>query len=237
MELHLASMENITCWAFRSLCTGVTDSYTGMFSMGYLIERHKAWRELDLYKIEWQRQWIQLLTSKESECIRFLERINEKIKEEPEKDNCYWLQLNLSCPSPYIIRAGQGSALIKRPQKVANLINELLKQDKYKISIKTRLGLNEQEVKERRIFYLLTELEKIKNPNFSHIAIHFKHAKERSDSSYDYSELKEILDYNLPIVINGGIRNYKDYNNIVKNIPKRKNIKGIMIWKRSIKKS
>jgi 4-hydroxythreonine-4-phosphate dehydrogenase len=27
MEIHLASMENITCWAFRKLCLPATDSY------------------------------------------------------------------------------------------------------------------------------------------------------------------------------------------------------------------
>ena len=65
MEIHLASMENITCWAIRALMQGATDSYTGMFSMGYLIERNKAWKEVDLFPISGQRQWIQLLTLKE----------------------------------------------------------------------------------------------------------------------------------------------------------------------------
>jgi tRNA-dihydrouridine synthase B len=235
MEIHLASMENVTCWAFRSLMQGVSDSYTGMFSMNYLIKREKAWKEVDTYKIPEQRQWIQIATSKESECIEFLKKINEKFKTESEKDNVYGLQLNLSCPSPNIIKIGQGSALIKRSKKVASLINELLKQEKFKISIKTRLGLNESEVKERRIFKLLDEIEKIKDPNFSQVTVHFKHAKQRSNDSYDYSMLKEISEYNIPLVINGGIKCYKDYNNIVKNIPKRKNIIGLMIGREALK--
>ena len=256
MEIHLASMENITCWAFRSLMSGATDSYSGMLSMGYLLERHKAWRETDFFKIPDQRQWLQLLTSREIECKKFLERINEKLSEEPEKGNpeksnfsdpsrstftnqnlegVYGLQLNCSCPSPMITKIGQGSALVKRPIKVYNLVNELLKQDKYKVSIKTRLGLNEFELKEGRIFRLLEELEKIKDPNFTEVVIHFRHAKERSDSPYDYSILQEILDYNIPIVLNGGINSYRDYNNIVKNIPKRKNIKGLMIGREALK--
>ncbi|VVB78208.1 tRNA-dihydrouridine(20/20a) synthase [uncultured archaeon] len=235
MEIHLASMENITCWAFRSLMQGVSDSYTGMISMGYLIERHKAWKEVDMYPISSQRQWLQVLTSRENECKKFLERINEKLSEEPEKDNCYGIQLNCSCPSPMITGIGQGSALVKRPLKVYNLVSELLKQDKFKVSLKTRLGLNPLEIKEGRIFKLLEELEKIKDPNFTEVVVHFRHAKERSDSPYDYSPLKEILDFNIPIVINGGINCYRDYNNIVKNIPKRKNIKGIMIGREALK--
>ena len=235
MELHLASMENITCWAFRNLMQGVTDSYTGMISMGYLLERNKAWKEVDFFKIENQKQWIQVLTSKEKECANFLTRINDKLKEEPSKNNCYGIQLNCSCPSPMIIKVGQGSALIKRSIKVASLVSELLKQDKYKVSIKTRLGLNDFEIHEGKIFKLLEELEKIKDPNFTGVIIHFKHAKEISIGKYDYSLLKEICDYNIPIVLNGGINSYKDYNNIVKTIPKKKNIKGLMIGRETLK--
>ncbi|MFA5723644.1 MAG: tRNA-dihydrouridine synthase family protein [Candidatus Pacearchaeota archaeon] len=233
MEIHLASMENITCWAFRSLMQGVTDSYTGMISMGYLLERNKAWKEVDFFKNE-QRQWLQVLTSREVECAKFLTRINEKLSEEPEKSNCYGIQLNCSCPSPMITKIGQGSALIKRPTKVASLVTELLKQDKYKVSVKTRLGLNDFEIREGRIFRLLEELEKIKNPNFTEVVVHFKHAKEISTGAYDYTLLKEICDYNVPIVINGGIKSYRDYNNIVKTIPKRKNIKGLMIGREAL---
>ncbi|MBS3079193.1 tRNA-dihydrouridine synthase [Candidatus Pacearchaeota archaeon] len=274
MEIQLASMENITCWAFRSLMQGVTDSYSGVMSMNYLVKRNKAWHEVDMFPINGQKQWLQVATSKEEECAAFLKKLNEKLitsqtlalggkasrneklKEDPKKydnkmvidnparpvrnikgslDALYGIQLNCSCPSPNVISIGQGPALIKRPQRVVGIINELLKQDKFKISIKTRLGLNEFEVRERRLFKLLDELEKIKDPNFTEVVVHFRHAKEKSTAEYDYSSLREICDYNIPIVINGGINSYKDYNNIVKNIPKRKNIKGFMIGREALK--
>ena len=237
MEIHLASMENITCFAFRSLMQGVTDSYTGMISMGYLIERHKAWKEVDMFPIEGQKQWLQVLTSREKEVSDFFKRMDEKLVENKlsgSLDGLYGIQLNCSCPSPIIIKVGQGSALIKRPGRVVDLVHGLLKQDKFKVSIKTRLGLNEFEVKEGRIFKLFDELEKIKDPNFTEVVVHFRHAKEKSTGSYDYSCLKELCDYNIPIVINGGIKNYRDFNNIVKTIPKRKNIKGLMIGREAL---
>ena len=236
MEIQLASMENVSCWAFRKLMHGITDSYTGIFSMNYLIKRAKAWKEIDTFKIEGQRQWIQLSTSKEKECADFLKRIDKQLKLEPEKDNVYGLQLNLSCPSPNIISIGQGPALIKRPQKVASLINELLKQNKFKVSLKTRLGLNETEVKEKRIIKLFEELKKIKNINFTEVVVHFKHAKQPSFAEPDYSMLKELCGFNIPIVINGGIKSHKDFNNIIKELSpdERKNIKGLMIGREAL---
>ena len=53
-------MENITAWAFRSLCNGASDSYTGMLSLTNLVKRNNTWEEVDTFKIEGQRQWIQV---------------------------------------------------------------------------------------------------------------------------------------------------------------------------------
>jgi len=231
MEIHLASMENITCWAFRKLCQGITDSYTGVTSMQYLITRTKAWKEIDTFKIPNQRQWIQLATSKEKECSEFLARLQRELVNDAEKDNIYGLQLNVSSPSPNLINLGQGPALIKRPKKVASLVQELLKQDKFKISIKTRLGLNYQELEERKVFSLLEELEKINDPNFTQVVVHFRHAREESFKPYDYSILNKILEFKIPIIINGGIKNYEDFLKIAKG----KKVAGLMIGREALK--
>jgi tRNA-dihydrouridine synthase len=227
-------MENITCWAFRKLFNGATDSYTGVLSLNYIL-RKKSWKEVDLYMIPGQRQWIQIATSKEAECQKFVERLLREQKENPEKYNVYGIQLNCSCPSPYLTNIGQGPALIKRAQKVASLLKILLNQDKFKVSVKTRLGLAEEEVKQGKIFQLFSELEKIKHhKNFSHVAVHFKHAREPSYTPYDYSSLKRLSGYNLPIVINGGINNYNGFMTVIRDANK-KNIAGFMMGREALR--
>ena len=233
MELHLASMENISCWAFRSLCVGATDSYTGMLSMNYLVRRKAAWKEVDTFEIEKQRQWIQVATSKEKECVEFIKQLNSELKENPAKDNVYGIQLNASCPSPQIIRVGQGPALIKRPTKVGNLLKELLKQDKFKIGIKVRLGLNPLEVQQRKVLSLFEEIEKINDSNFAHVTVHFKNALDKSSTPYDYSLLKEMKSFKIPLIINGGIKRYEDFERITKNVG-AKNIVGFMVGREAL---
>ncbi len=239
METHLASMENITCWAFRSLCRGASDSYTGMLSLTNLKNRKNTWEEADTFYIKGQRQWIQIATSKESECFAFLKKLEKEIKEHPEKDNIYGIQLNCSCPSPNLIRIGQGAALIKRVTKVINLLRELLKQNKYKIGIKLRLGLNETEAKQKKIIPLLRALEKTAkdHPSFTNVTIHLKHAKESSSCEYNYSILNEISCFKLPLVINGGIINSEDISKLIKSIApeNRKNIRGVMLGRAALK--
>lgn len=233
MELHLASMENVTCWAFRKLFLGATDTYTGILSLNYLL-RKRNWKEVDLFQISGQRQWIQFATAKESECQRFVARLLRESKENPEKYNVYGLQLNLSCPSLKFTNIGQGPALIQRPKKVASMLRELLKQDRFKVSVKTRLGLGEEDMNQGKIFKLFSELESIEDPNFAHVAIHFKHARKPSYAPYDYSSLKRISEYKIPLVINGGINNHDDFMRIIKDIQNKKNIVGFMMGREAL---
>lgn len=233
MEIHLASMENVTCWAFRKLCKGATDSYTGMMSANYLIRRTKAWKEIDLFPIDGQRQWLQIATSKEKECSELLVRLERELSANPEKNNLYGIQLNASCPSPQVINIGQGAALMKRPKKIISLIQELLKQNKFKVSLKIRLGFNIIEAK-KSLFTLLQEFKKIKNKNFSHLVIHFKYGNESSFTPYNYSILSEICQFKIPIIINGGINNYNDFSKIISSIPENNNVKGFMIGREAI---
>jgi len=257
MEIHLASMENVTCWAFRKLCKGATDSCTGMMSANYLIRRSKAWKEVDMFPIDGQRQWLQIATSKEKECSELLARLERELSTFPQKNSLYGIQLNASCPSPEVVNLGQGGALMKRPKKIISLIQELLKpQDllaltnldgaqepkhiqgfltphKFKVSLKIRLGFNIFEAK-KSILVLLEELQKIKDPNFSHVVIHFKYASEQSFTPYNYSILNEICQFKVPLIINGGINNYNDFKKIISSIPKNNNIKGFMIGREAI---
>ncbi len=232
MEIHLAALENITCWAFRSLCKGATDSYTGVLSMSNLVKRNNAWKEVDTFPIMGQRQWIQVSTSKEKECSAFIKRLDEHSKD-PEKDNIYGIQINASSPSPELIRIGRGPALIKRATKVSKILKELLKQDRFKVGIKVRLGLNYTEVRQGKILDLFEQIEKIGDPNLTSVAVHFKHAQQKSDEAYDYSILKELTSYNLPLILNGGIKNLSDFNKITRNVDK-KNIIGLMVGRAAL---
>lgn len=228
MELHLGSMENITCWAFRNLFQGVTDSYTGVLSLNYILHK-KSWKEVDMFQSN-QRQWIQIATSSPEECKSFIERLQREKQEQPEKYNVYGIQLNCSCPSYNLIRLGHGPALIAKPQKVVAMLKEL-KKGPFKVGIKIRLGLNEQEVRQGKVFQLLSELERL---NLEHVVIHFKHAKEPSYTKYDYSLLKKISNYKLRIIINGGINSYQDFLRIAKDANKS-SIAGFMMAREALR--
>jgi len=64
--------------------------------------------------------------------------------------------------------------------------------------------------------------------------VHFKHAREPSYTPYDYSFLKRLSSYKIPIVINGGINNYNDFMRITKDANKI-NVKGFMMAREALR--
>jgi tRNA-dihydrouridine synthase len=64
--------------------------------------------------------------------------------------------------------------------------------------------------------------------------VHFKHAREPSYTPYDYSFLKRISEYKIPIIINGGVNSYSDFMKIIQNIP-NKNVIGFMMGREALK--
>ena len=226
MDIHLAPLENVSCFAFRKLAHGATDTYTGMLSLNTLLRRNNAWKELDTYPIKDQRQWVQVATAKETECRQFLARLDAELSRHSDKNNIHGIQLNASCPSPQLIRTGQGPALIKRATKVSHLLGELLNQNRFAVSIKVRLGLNQHEVTQRKLLTLFEHLETISG--LAHAAVHFKHAQQTSAEPYEYTLLGELAQFNVPLVINGGITTADDFRTITANVA-QKNIKGLMV--------
>jgi tRNA-dihydrouridine synthase len=69
------------------------------------------------------------------------------------------------------------------------------------------------------------------------VTIHLKHAQESSSEEYDYLLLDELASYNLPLVVNGGIRNSEDIKKLMKSVSpeNRKNIKGVMLGRKALK--
>jgi tRNA-dihydrouridine synthase len=65
--------------------------------------------------------------------------------------------------------------------------------------------------------------------------VHFKHAREASYTPYDYSLLKKINEYNIPLVINGGINNYGDFLKIIDCVKNKQNIIGFMMGREALR--
>ncbi|MBN1801010.1 MAG: tRNA-dihydrouridine synthase [Candidatus Lokiarchaeota archaeon] len=218
MELHLAPMKNISCWAFRALFPEITDSYTEMINLKELIkERQRVWDHIDTFQIKNHRQWIQVLTNNVNDMLRLPECLKSFYSKNPERANIYGVCINACCPDPRIISAGEGAALVKRTKRLRNLIEVFLgdsESHRFHISCKMLLGLNSKEMYYNKCLDFLSSIESIDDPRLAPTIIHFKHAKQPSISEPHWEFLQTSLKAGMPIIINGNIRTNQDIQNI-----------------------
>jgi tRNA-dihydrouridine synthase len=68
------------------------------------------------------------------------------------------------------------------------------------------------------------------------MVVHFKHAREPSYTPYDYSMLKRLSNFRIPLIINGGINNHANFISIIeKQGANKKNILGYMLGREALK--
>ena len=212
-QYMLAPLESYSDNAFRTLCFkhGADLTFTEMTRVEGLIRRNKP----TLAKIQVNDSTpvqLQLLASNEEQLEKYITGF------EPF-DGFKGFNLNLSCPSKDIMKAGRGAAMVKRLSKVQRLISIIKKRD-FNVSLKLRLGGNRIE-REHKVYLQLIEQTQ---PDF--FIVHAKHGMQRSDEPTDDTAYAECVDAakGISIIANGGI----DSINRVEKM-KKLGVSGVMI--------
>ena len=190
----LAPLEGYTDSVLRTLCFrhGADLTFTEMAHVESFLRGNKQ----ALEKIEVRDQTpvqIQLLTGKEEHLESFLGGF------EPFS-GFEGFNLNLSCPSPDVIRRGKGAAMIKRAAKTGRLVS-IIHGHGFKASLKIRLGTNAFE-KAQKIY-----LNSLGGVDADLFIVHAKTASQESVEEDDYSVYPECVEaaHGAPVIANGGI--------------------------------
>lgn len=193
MKIWQAPLEGVSDCAFRTLCYnhGADLTFTEMVRVDSILRNNKSTIALMDLKNDTPTV-IQLLAVKPQALEKFVE-IFPKFNIKPVGFN-----LNLGCPSPEVIRQGAGAALIKRIQRVQELV-KILKKTNLPVTIKMRLGLNQFE-KEKKVY-----LNLIKEVDADAFIIHPKHARQTSIERCDWNVYPECIDTGKHIIPNGDI--------------------------------
>ncbi len=201
-RLWLSPMESVSDFGFRKLCHGHGASLTfiEMLYADAIVRKNKASLELiDSYDPNIPTG-IQLLASKPLTLKKALESIHKF-------PNLSVVDLNFGCPSPEVIRSGNGPALLKRSQRMTELLTVLKKHSPHPCGIKIRLGLNNAD-KKNKIY--LRVIEAANSAGLDYITVHPKTALESSQDPVDHAALQEIIDHAaIPVVGNGFVTDGK----------------------------
>ena len=213
----LAPLEGVSDAAFRRLCflQGAAITYTEMIRARGIAGHNRATLSLIDTVDEDVVTGIQLLATGPDELQRTLSALDElAATTHPHFRNIVAIDLNFGCPSPDVIRAGAGPALLKRRSRMRALFEVLAgfcKQQRtlrvQSVSAKIRLGLHAQE-QEHKVYLPVVEMA---NDTLHHITIHARHAKQKSRDAPTWSAIGEAKAHaKIPVVGNGDVRSRAD---------------------------
>ena len=203
-QYMLAPMEKVVDASFRTICHmyGADVTFTELVLFEGLAKGNKsAIKRIKLYDMT--PTYIQFMGKTESKLQKFLDNF------EPSK-GFLGFNFNLGCPSQNYTNQGVGCAMIKRPTKMARLV-DIVKEYGYNVNVKMRLGMTRKE-KDDKLFIKL--IEKVDADFF---VVHARYRSESYRKEPDWNALKECVNTGKSIIANGNIET-PDHVNFMKEM-------------------
>jgi len=213
--LAMAPMEGYTDSAMRQLVKLITRNilcyteFTSADAIRYNSEKSKQ----KLFFTKEERPIIVQLFGKNTE--NFIEAA--KWVEDKGADG---IDINMGCPAKKVVASEHGSAMIKDPNKAAELVHTLKQNTSLPISVKTRIGFATADKE-----HFLNFTQKLIDAGTEALAVHGRTSKQGYTGKADWSFVYELKEKHPDIFIigNGDIRTGKEAKE------KTKNLDGIMV--------
>lgn len=214
----LSPMEGVSCAGFRDLCwrQGAGLTWTEMVRASALARNNAATLAL-VDTFGEAPTGVQLLASNPDELTAALRRLVEAAAaDRPYIGSLVAVDLNLGCPSPAVIRAGAGPALLKRRSRLAQLFDALVafkastRLRVGAVGCKIRLGLNAVEA-EARVYLNLVDCANA--AGLDYITVHARHAGQRSREPPRWAAIGEVRSraaLSMAVIGNGDVRSLAD---------------------------
>ncbi len=197
--LILAPMAGATDVPFRTLARelGADFAVTEMIMANSLIYKNqKGFKLMEKGKLD-TPFIIQLAASDSETFLKALPYVKE-VKADI-------LDINMGCPAKKIVTRGAGSALLREPQKVYDIIKSIKDNIDIPVTVKIRLGWNDEELNYKEIIKL------IHKAGADAFAVHRRTKAQGYKDFYGIEVFKEISDIStIPFICNGEINTKED---------------------------
>ncbi len=200
-QVVLAPMAGICNNAFRRIIKemGCGLIYAEMVSDKAIMYNNEKTMDM-LYMTEYERPIVQQIFGSDKESFVVAAK---KIYETMHPDI---IDINMGCPVPKVaIRSQAGSALLKNPKKVKEIIEAVVKSVPIPVTIKIRSGWDSNSIN-------AVEIAKIaEQAGAKAIAIHPRTRSQQYSGTSDWNIIKQIKEnVNIPVIGNGDIKTYYD---------------------------
>ena len=219
--LLLAPMEDVSDPPFRALCKaqGCDMMYTEFISVeGLIRDADKSVQKLDIYDYE-RPIGIQIFGAELDSMLQAADIVQAA---RPEV-----LDINFGCPVKKVTCKGAGAGILQDIPKMVSLTEAIVKRTDLPVTVKTRLGWDEQTK------YIEEVAERLQDVGIKALSIHGRTRKQMYKGEADWSligRIKENPRIQIPIFGNGDI----DSPQKAAAYRQRYGVDGIMIGRASI---
>lgn len=194
--LLLAPMEDISDPPFRALCKekGADLMYTEFISAAGLIrEADKSVQKLDIYDYE-RPIGIQIF----GEEIKAMQEAAAMA----EAANPALIDINYGCPVNNVVCRGAGAGILLDLPKMQTMAAEIVKRVSVPVTVKTRLGWDENTIK------IIEVAQRLQDAGIQALTIHGRTRKQMYKGEADWSYIAAVKNHpsiHIPIFGNGDI--------------------------------
>ena len=194
--LLLAPMEDVIDPPFRALCkeNGADVVFTEFISSeGLIRDAAKSVMKLDIYEKE-RPVGIQIFGSNLDSMLQAVD-IVEKTKPDI-------IDINFGCPVKKVVCKGAGAGILKDIDKMESLTREMVKRTHLPVTVKTRLGWDENSIK------IVEVAERIQDAGAKAIAIHGRTRAQMYKGLADWTKIAEVKNNPrmiIPVFGNGDV--------------------------------
>lgn len=219
--LLLAPMEDVSDPPFRALCkeNGADLMYTEFISSeGLIRDAAKSVQKLDIF--EYERPIGIQIFGYDIESMKQATEITEQT-------NPDIIDINYGCPVKKVACKGAGAGILQDIPKMVEMTREIVKSTKLPVTVKTRLGWDENSK------HIVEVAERLQDVGIEAISIHGRTRKQMYKGEADWSLIAEVKNnprMKIPVFGNGDIDSPEkalEYKN-------RYGVDGIMIGRASI---
>jgi tRNA-dihydrouridine synthase B len=202
--LVLAPMAGITDLPFRMICKelGAGLVFSEMVSVEALIREHKRTHGM-LHTSPAEKPVVfQIFGSKPASMAEAAHIVSQG-----EAD---FIDINMGCPVPKIIKSGAGSALLRDLGLAKEIMSAVVKASKVPVTIKVRLGWDAKNI------VAIDIAQAAESIGVAAITVHGRTKVQGFSGHADWSMIKQVKDsVGIPVIGNGDVRSAQDAKSMI----------------------